>query len=230
VLLRGQAKSLADRWLPAAVFGALSIGGAAGVLRAASRGPVDGSGGGWLAAGLDCAALGLMAGFCGLIATLFLSRRAPQGARAGPLAVGVALAGTFGMNATQLQAATTQDWRVLVAGDLLVIGGVAFAAYAAISLGECFGLAAEARGFTTAGAYRVVRHPLYLGELVAAVGVLLPVLSVGTATVFGAFCLCQGMRAVLEERVLVGRFPEYAAYRRRTPALVPWPRPKPTWR
>ena len=45
-----------------------------------------------------------------------------------------------------------------------------------------------------------------------------------TTLIFGLFCLCQVTRVMLEERVLAARFPEYIAYRRRTPAVLPWPR------
>ncbi len=45
-----------------------------------------------------------------------------------------------------------------------------------------------------------------------------------TALLFAAFCACQAARAALEERALAAAFPEYADYRRRTPALLPWPR------
>ena len=48
-------------------------------------------------------------------------------------------------------------------------------------------------------------------------------LAPSTALVYGAFCLCQLARAVLEERSLAATFPAYANYRRRTPALLPWP-------
>jgi protein-S-isoprenylcysteine O-methyltransferase Ste14 len=77
----------------------------------------------------------------------------------------------------------------------------------------------------TDGAYRVVRHPVYLGEFVTMSGALLPVLAPLTALIFVGFCLLQGWRALLEEDVLSSTFPEYTAYRERTPALVPWPRP-----
>jgi hypothetical protein len=109
----------------------------------------------------------------------------------------------------------------------LLVGGLAFSIYAAASLGRSFALAAEARELVTSGAYRLVRHPIYLGELVAATGALLPVLAPPTTLIFAVFCLIQIARAALEERILSAAFSQYGEYRRRTPALVPWPRPKP---
>jgi protein-S-isoprenylcysteine O-methyltransferase Ste14 len=125
-----------------------------------------------------------------------------------------------------MQPATSQDWRVLALADLLLAVGLAFAIYAAATLRHCFGLAPEARGLVTAGAYRLVRHPMYLGEFVAYLGVLLPVLGPLTLLIFALFCSFQACRAALEERTLAEAFPEYAAYRRRTPAVLPWPRPR----
>ena len=60
----------------------------------------------------------------------------------------------------------------------------------------------EARGLVTTGAYRLVRHPLYLGEFVAMFGAMLPLLAPLTVSIFALFSLLQATRMVLEERVL----------------------------
>jgi len=138
----------------------------------------------------------------------------------------VALAGTFVMGSVAAQPLVTRDWRVLALADALLVGGLAISIYAAASLRGAFGLAPEARDLVTSGAYRLVRHPLYLGELVAATGALLPVLAPLPILIFALFCLCQFTRAVLEERALTAAFPQYVRYRRQTPSLVPWPRSK----
>jgi protein-S-isoprenylcysteine O-methyltransferase Ste14 len=217
---------LADRFLPALLFGTMAVASGSGTLSTAGRGPADPGFPAGLAHVLNVAHTILSLLFCGLIAALFLIRRTPQGSRARPPAMAVALAGTFMMSATVARPGTMQDWRVLALSDLLMTVGLAVSIYAAASLRDCFGLAAEARGVVTSGAYRLVRHPLYLGELVAALGVLLPVVAPLTTLIFGLFCLCQVTRAMLEERDLAAAFPEYTAYRRRTPALLPWPRPR----
>jgi protein-S-isoprenylcysteine O-methyltransferase Ste14 len=164
--------------------------------------------------------------FCGLIAALFLIRHTPRTARARPIPVMVALTGTLIMGGISVQPPVIRDGPVRALAECLLISGLAWSIYAVTSLGRCFGLVAEARGLVTSGAYRIVRHPLYLGEFVAACGFVLPVLTPLTALVFGIFCLCQVARAVMEEGVLSGAFAEYEEYRRRTPAVLPWPRPK----
>jgi protein-S-isoprenylcysteine O-methyltransferase Ste14 len=218
---------LADRWLPALLFAAAAGARGPGILDLLVRPPAGADLSSWLLYLLEVTGGVLAVLFCGLVATLFLGRRAPRGDRAGLPAIAVALAGTFLMSGAVAQPATSRDWRLLALADGLLAGGLAFSIYAAAGLGTCFGLAAEARGLVTTGAYRLVRHPLYLGELVAGLGLLLPVLAPPTVLVYAAFCACQAARAALEERALEATFPEYADYRRRTPALLPWPRPRP---
>jgi protein-S-isoprenylcysteine O-methyltransferase Ste14 len=216
----------ADRVVPALLFGALGIARCWSAPSAAGQGPAEPSFPAGLAHVLDVARTILTSLFCVLVAALFLIRRAPRGSRARPPAMALALAGTFMMNATVAQPLTARDWRFLALAHSLSIAGLGFSICAAVSLRRCFGLAAEARGLVTSGAYRLVRHPLYLAELVAALGALLPVLAPFTLLIFGLFCLCQATRAMLEERALAARFPEYLVYRRRTPAMLPWPRPR----
>jgi protein-S-isoprenylcysteine O-methyltransferase Ste14 len=219
-------RTLADRLLPALIFGSIAATGGLQALRIAVDRPANPTVFAALAYGLNLAHVALTALFLGVIATLFLIRPAPRSGRARPEAIVVAVAGTFVMGAVAGQPATIEDWRLLLLADALLTVGLAIAIYAATSLGHCFGIAPEARGLVTSGAYRLVRHPLYVGECVAALGALLPVVAPLTMLVFGGYCLCQVVRARLEERVLAATFPEYLAYRRRTPALLPWPRPE----
>jgi protein-S-isoprenylcysteine O-methyltransferase Ste14 len=212
---------VADRLAPAVVFGALAIASGSRAVTAVARSPSEPTLLAGLVQGLDIVHHLLTFLFCSLVAALFLVRRAPQGSRAQPLAMAVALAGTVVMSAVVVQPVTTQDWRVLALADVLLALGLLISIYAAASLRDCFGVAPEARGLVTTAAYRFARHPLYLGEGIAALGLLLPVLAPPATLIFSIFCLCQLTRARLEERALAAAFPEYAAYRSRTPALLP---------
>ena len=74
-------------------------------------------------------------------------------------------------------------------------------------------------GFATPWPYRVVRHPLYVGWLLAFWAT--PRMTI-THLVFAAVLTAYILVAItLEERDLVRMHPEYAEYRRRVPKLVP---------
>ena len=61
----------------------------------------------------------------------------------------------------------------MLASDVLLIAGLAFAIGSVAVLGRCFGILPDVRGLVTHGPYRWVRHPLYLGELTAVLGIVL---------------------------------------------------------
>jgi len=52
----------------------------------------------------------------------------------------------------------------VVLGNLIMISGMAFSVYALFSLGKSFSIIPQARGLVQSGPYRLVRHPLYVGE------------------------------------------------------------------
>ena len=74
----------------------------------------------------------------------------------------------------------------------------------------------------TDGPYAYVRHPIYAALLLAAAG---RAVSCGAGRAWAAVALAVliDRKAGWEERLLTQRFPEYAAYARRTPRLVPRP-------
>ena len=56
---------------------------------------------------------------------------------------------------------------------LLLLGGNALAVLVLVQLGRSFSVMAEARRLVTSGVYRWVRHPLYLAEELAVIGIVL---------------------------------------------------------
>jgi protein-S-isoprenylcysteine O-methyltransferase Ste14 len=80
---------------------------------------------------------------------------------------------------------------------------------------------AQARGLADRGPYRWVRHPLYSGEIVSSLGL---VLLAGSPAAWGAwlgFCALQAYRALREEQLLARALPVYRSYQARTAAVLP---------
>ena len=86
----------------------------------------------------------------------------------------MALVGTFLLNVVgylPIEESTSTS-ALLVASGVVVLGTL-LTIWSLATLGRCFGLFPEVRGLVLRGPYRLVRHPVYLGELVSAVGLLL---------------------------------------------------------
>src|SRR5271163_2371708 len=112
----------------------------------------------------------------------------------------------------------------LIAGlvsTLMTLSGNAFAVVVLTQLRESFSIMAEARQLVTAGVYRRVRHPLYLGEEIAAIGVVMQFFSPWTALILAVQFGFQLRRMRNEEVILAAIFPEYLAYRKRTARILP---------
>jgi len=92
---------------------------------------------------------------------------------------------------------------------------------ALIRLGRSFSIMAESRQLVTTGPYQFVRHPLYLTEEIALVGVFLQYASPWTVLLLLVQIAFQLRRMYNEELVLTAHFPEYAAYQRTTARLIP---------
>jgi protein-S-isoprenylcysteine O-methyltransferase Ste14 len=218
-------RTLLDRVIPASLFAFVAAGRLNLLVLRLGHAPTADDAHALLVYRLDLVHQAVASVFLVLVAALCLTRKSPR-RHAGLWPMLVALAGTFMMVYPATQPRVTDDGGILISASVLVIVGLGYTVYAVGSLGSCFGLSAEARGLVTQGTYQHVRHPVYLGELVAALGVLLPVLTPWTAAAFILFVAFQGYRVHLEERVLGAAFDGYADYRRRVPMLFPWPRPK----
>lgn len=93
--------------------------------------------------------------------------------------------------------------------------------YGKLSLGRSFGLLPANRGIIVSGAYRWVRHPIYLGYILCHCGFLLASFSWRNLLVYGASHLVQIGRLLREEKLL-SRDDAYRQYRQRVPyRLVP---------
>jgi protein-S-isoprenylcysteine O-methyltransferase Ste14 len=110
-------------------------------------------------------------------------------------------------------------------GLCLIAAGLALAAWARAHLGRNWSgtvTLKESHSLIATGPYRLVRHPIYSGLLLALLGTALVIGErrglFGLALAVFAFIY----RSRVEEARLRDTFPEYEEYRRRTKALVPF--------
>ena len=106
-------------------------------------------------------------------------------------------------------------------GLVLMAFGEAIAVASMASLGRSFSIFSEARELVTSGLYRFVRHPLYLGEMIAVWGYVLAWPAPWSFACALLFTALQSWRARVEERLLLAHHPPYATYRARTGFLLP---------
>jgi len=165
--------------------------------------------------------------FCTIPAVLYLTRPRPK-ARDGSMgARTAAFTGTF----MQLLVGTflgagpvLYGMPPLVAGVSVLVTITSFcgALWSLAYLRRSLSIIPEARRLATGGPYAVVRHPLYLFEIMAGLGALGAVPGLISALSFVVFVGMQMVRAGYEERLLMRSFPEYADYARRTRRLIPF--------
>jgi protein-S-isoprenylcysteine O-methyltransferase Ste14 len=78
-------------------------------------------------------------------------------------------------------------------------------------LGKSFGILIACRGIKSSGMYRLVRHPMYLSDILLRVGFTISHFSITTLTLALLSIALYVYRALLEERFLSAQ-PEYCAY------------------
>jgi protein-S-isoprenylcysteine O-methyltransferase Ste14 len=90
--------------------------------------------------------------------------------------------------------------------------GAALAVVSAQSLGASFSFGPQGRALVVRGPYRLVRHPIYLAELLMILGVT--VVDPRLVPILGALCVAglQLVRIRAEEQLLRSTFPGFNAY------------------
>ena len=159
--------------------------------------------------------------FFAVLIVMFAVRHVPQRTAPSLYARCAAIAGTFlSVGIVLLPPQELSSALYLISLALIIVGTV-FAIWASLVLGRSISILPQARRLVTSGPYSLVRHPLYLGEIVAIVGVALQYFSIWALLLAGLQFAFQLQRMKNEERVLFQVFPEYGAYMARTARLVP---------
>jgi len=132
-----------------------------------------------------------------------------------------ALLGTFFLNILATLPRAELAPISLAISSVLVIAGMAASFMVLRWLGKAFSIMAEARQLITHGPYAFVRHPLYICEEIAAIGIFMQFRSPVALIILMAHAFFQFRRMLNEERILKTTFAEYESYAERTPRLIP---------
>ncbi len=159
-----------------------------------------------------------------LLAFLYVIRLPKRAGDARPRIIAVSFFGSFSILLAAILPGVPARAALVLPAALVSAAGLAYTLWALTYLRRSFSILPEARRLVTGGPYGLSRHPLYLGEAVAAIGILVP--SVGWAGfgLLALYLLSQYLRIRAEERVLEGQFPDYGDYRARVPRYLPDPR------
>ncbi len=164
---------------------------------------------------------GLILCFYFLTAVLFFIRSQPVATSSSLLARTLAYVGTF----TPFLLIFMKNSRTATIPTLyslfLMTCGMLFAVYSLKTLGRSFGIMPQARTLVRSGPYRLIRHPLYVGEIVAFGGAILTGFTIAKLGVFLLLTSIQAYRAIQEEKVLEETIPGYSVYKAATSRFIP---------
>jgi protein-S-isoprenylcysteine O-methyltransferase Ste14 len=112
-----------------------------------------------------------------------------------------------------------------VAGLLAFAAGIVLYRVGGRALGEALSPFTQPRPgapLVTQGPYRYLRHPMYVGQMLVAVGAPLLVGARLTLVLALADVLLLGYRMLRDEEALARTFPEYPRYAARTKRILPY--------
>lgn len=163
--------------------------------------------------------------FFSMLVVMYVVRLPTKRADRRPFVILVSFIGTFCIVATSFLPSNPHGPVSVLVSDLLITAGMAWAVWGLAYLRRSFSIIPEARRLVTGGPFALSRNPLYLGEGVASIGVVLPGFSIWHALLLAVFVTSQLLRISWEQKILLDAFgDEYGAYLRRVPMLVPfWP-------
>jgi len=159
--------------------------------------------------------------YLGILAATVVVRIQPMAKARGAEPRISALIGTFLLTVVVLFPRRELSLTAGCVSTLLIHAGNALAVFVLVRLRGSFSIMAEARQLVTSGAYRYVRHPLYLAEEIATIGSVMQFLSAWTTMLLVAQIAFQLRRIANEETLLTDVFPEYAKYRQKTARIIP---------
>jgi protein-S-isoprenylcysteine O-methyltransferase Ste14 len=168
----------------------------------------------------------LLSGFClasfYMLLALLVMTRSPAKAQAdGPLPRIAAFVGTYMPWTITFFGKTDQALPNLLSTACVLIGMIMMLVTIR-HLGRSFSLVPQARSVVQTGPYRWIKHPLYLAEEIAIVGLVLQYLTPVAVIVLVLHIGVQVCRILYEEDLLRRNFPEYSSYEASRWRLIPY--------
>lgn len=142
----------------------------------------------------------------------FIVRSNPVGRSHGAKEIIIPLMGSalpFGLLKTYPSPWITADLKLLTAVFAWMTLATFFTTWGMWTLRRSFSITVEARSLVVSGPYRLVRHPVYLGEMLAAASVVVWRWSLINIAILALFITVQMLRAGWEESKLQRTFPAY---------------------
>jgi protein-S-isoprenylcysteine O-methyltransferase Ste14 len=164
--------------------------------------------------------------FCAIPVFIYVGRPAPRARDGRVLARAAGLAGTVmllvvGALPQGVALYRPPSWLGGLSTTISVIA-FAIAVYGLLYLRRSLSIIPEVRRLVTGGPYRMVRHPLYAAEILAAVAFVMVNPGALPVVVLAPFIATQLVRARFEERLLTEAYPEYITYAGHTRRIVPF--------
>ena len=164
---------------------------------------------------------GLVTCFYLLVVVLFFTRSQARTTSSSLLARTLAYVGTFLPFALIILRNPETGITLTLLSISIMTCGMLFSFYALKTLGRSFGIMPQARALVRSGPYRFIRHPLYVGEIIAFAGTILAGFTIAKLVIFLLLATIQFYRALQEEKVLEETIQEYSMYKTTTKRFIP---------
>jgi protein-S-isoprenylcysteine O-methyltransferase Ste14 len=162
-----------------------------------------------------------LATFYGLVGLMIMTRPPAKAQAEGLLPRIAAFVGTYMPWSITFFGKTDQALPNLASTACVLIGTIMMLVTIR-HLGKSFSLTPQARSVAQTGPYRWIRHPLYLSEEIAILGVALRCLTPATAIILVLHVGVQVCRILYEEDLLRRSCPAYSSYAASRWRLIPY--------